>query len=141
MPVVMGVGVIIVNASGEVLVGKRCGSHAPYWSIPGGHMDPGESFEQAAIREVAEETGLLLAAPQVIGLSNNLETWQQEGKHTVSVCLLATHPGGEAERKEPEKCAEWRWCRPDALPQPHFEASRTAITLWQRGQFCLPATA
>ena len=138
MPVVMGVGVIIVNASGEVLFGKRSGSHAPYWSIPGGHMEPGESFEQAAIREVAEETGLRLAAPQVIGLSNNLETWQQEGKHTVSVCLLAAHPGGEAERREPEKCEAWRWCKPDALPQPHFEASRTAITLWQSGQFCLP---
>ncbi|MBS0967774.1 NUDIX domain-containing protein [Chimaeribacter arupi] len=141
MPVVMGVGVIIVNASGEVLFGQRCGSHAPYWSIPGGHMEPGEGFTEAAIREVAEETGLQLVAPQVIGISNNLETWRQEGKHTVSVCLLARHPGGEAQRKEPQKCAEWRWCAPDALPRPHFEASETAITLWQRGQFCLPDTA
>ena len=60
MPVVMGVGVIIVNASGEVLFGQRCGSHAPYWSIPGGHMEPGEGFTEAAIREVAEETGLIV---------------------------------------------------------------------------------
>ncbi|QCR35566.1 NUDIX hydrolase [Nissabacter sp. SGAir0207] len=135
MKVVVGVGVIIVNPQGQVLFGKRSGSHAPYWSIPGGHMEPGESFEQAAIREIEEETGLRLVAPQVIALSNNLETWAQEGKHTVSVCLLARHPGGEAQRREPEKCEAWLWCDPDALPQPHFEASRNAIALWRQGEF------
>ncbi|MGL4775402.1 MAG: nucleotide triphosphate diphosphatase NUDT15, partial [Aeromonas veronii] len=54
----VGVGVILTNAQGQVLLGKRKGSHAPYWSIPGGHLELGESFESAAIREVAEETGL-----------------------------------------------------------------------------------
>ncbi|MGV8577870.1 hypothetical protein ACV355_33580, partial [Pseudomonas aeruginosa] len=58
--------------------------------------------------------------------------------HTVSVCLQVDHPGGSAELKEPEKCAEWRWCAPDALPEPHFEASRTAIRLWLSGQPYLP---
>ena len=52
----------------------------------------------------------------------------------MSVCLQVDHPGGSAELKEPEKCAEWRWCAPDALPEPHFEASRTAIRLWLSGQ-------
>ena len=131
MAVLTGVGVIIVNPQGEILVGKRCGKHAPYWSIPGGHLEAGESFERCAQREVAEETGLLIAPPQFVGVCNNLQTWQEEGKHTVSVCLIATHPGGEAVLKEPEKCAEWRWCQPEALPEPHFEASRMAIYLWQ----------
>lgn len=35
MSVTVGVGVIIVNQQGEVLMGKRCSQHAPYWSIPG----------------------------------------------------------------------------------------------------------
>ena len=54
----------------------------------------------------------------------------------MSVCLQVDHPGGSAELKEPEKCAEWRWCAPDALPEPHFEASRTAIRLWLSGRLC-----
>ncbi len=89
MSVVVGVGVIIVNQQGEVLLGKRCGQHAPYWSIPGGHMEAGESFEQAAQREILEETGLYINEMHVVALCNNLATWRAEGKHTVSVCLQA----------------------------------------------------
>ncbi|ANI31539.1 ADP-ribose pyrophosphatase [Yersinia entomophaga] len=135
MAVVVGVGVIIVNPQGSVLLGKRCGKHAPYWSIPGGHVEAGESFEQCAQREVAEETGLLIQQPQVIALTNNIATWQAEGKHTVSVCLLAEYPGGEVENKEPEKCSQWIWCPPNELPEPHFEASKNAIHLWLTRRF------
>lgn len=35
MSVVVGTGVVIVNSKGEVLLGKRSGKHAPYWSIFG----------------------------------------------------------------------------------------------------------
>ncbi|WP_370454312.1 MULTISPECIES: nucleotide triphosphate diphosphatase NUDT15 [Serratia] len=136
--VATGIGVIIVNAQGQILLGKRCSTHAPFWSIPGGHLDAGETFEQCAQREIAEETGLQIAPPTFIGVSNNLQTWRAEGKHTVSICMLVQHPGGEAELKEPEKCAEWRWCSPHDLPEPHFEASRTAIHLWLSQQVYLP---
>lgn len=135
MSVVVGVGVIIVNQKGEVLCGKRCGKHAPYWSIFGGHLEAGETFEQCAIREIKEETGVAISAPKIIGISNNLETYQQEGKHTVSICMIANYQGGTPQCREPDKCAELRWCMPDNLPEPHFEASRNAITLWQNKQF------
>lgn len=39
----VGVGVILTNAQGQVLLGKRKGSHAPYWSIPGGHLELGRA--------------------------------------------------------------------------------------------------
>ena len=43
----------------------------------GGHVDKGETFEQCAIREIEEEIGIAIADPQVIGISNNLETYHE----------------------------------------------------------------
>jgi 8-oxo-dGTP diphosphatase len=37
------------------------------WSIPGGRIEPGETDEQAVIREVAEETGLLVTCGRLLG--------------------------------------------------------------------------
>ena len=136
----VGIGVILVNAQGQVLLGKRKGSHAPYWSIAGGHLELGESFEAAAIREVAEETGFIIHHPQVVAVSNNLETWRESGLHYVSVTLLAK-VDGEPELREPDKCEGWCWCDPGHLPEPHFDASRQAIASWRAGQCYLPQSS
>ena len=54
----VGVGVFI-KRDGKYLLGKRKGAHgAGQWSLPGGHLEGGESFEDCCIREVKEETGL-----------------------------------------------------------------------------------
>ena len=131
----IGIGVILLNPAGQVLIGKREGSHAPYFSIPGGYLESGESFEAAAIREVKEETGLDVANPVVVGVSNNLETYKAEGLHVVSVCLLAKEFSGNLTLMEPEKCSGWQWCNPTDLPEPHFEASRHAIACYLEGKF------
>jgi len=134
----VGVGVILTNAQGQVLVGKRKGSHAPYWSIPGGHLELGESFEVAAIREVAEETGLLICAPEVVAVTNNLQTWHESGVHYISVTLRALAEG-EPRLLEPDKCEGWIWCDPHQLPEPHFDASRQSIACWLAGRCYLPS--
>jgi 8-oxo-dGTP diphosphatase len=53
----------LIEAAGGVVVrdGQVALVHRPRyddWTLPKGKLDPGESFEQAALREVAEETGL-----------------------------------------------------------------------------------
>lgn len=51
----LGAGGVVFNAEGEVLVlGHRDGS----WVFPKGHIDEDETFEQAALREVEEESGV-----------------------------------------------------------------------------------
>lgn len=57
---------IVFNQKGEILLLKRSiweDTHKGAWVIPGGHVDPGESFEQAAKRELLEESGFNATNP------------------------------------------------------------------------------
>ena len=130
----IGVGVILIR-DGKVLLMKRTSKHAPSYSIPGGHLEVGETFEQAAIREVNEECGLLINNPRVIAVTNNLDTFVQEGVHTVSVILLSEDFQGEPTIMEPEKCEALLWADPVNLPEPHFDASRQGIACYLEGKF------
>ena len=126
----VGLGIIIVNDEGKILIGKRKGEHAPYYSIPGGHLEPGETFETGATREIKEETDLDIKDPQVIAVTNNLETYRGEGLHYISIILLVRDFSKELKNVEPEKCEEWLWVNPKELPLPHFDASRIGIACY-----------
>ena len=130
----VGIGVIIQNSEGQILVGKRKGSHSPYYSIPGGHLENGETFEEAAIREVFEETNLKIRNPKFICVTNNLRTFKEENKHYVSITMYSNEYDGICEVKEPDKCEEWIWCNIDEVPEPQFDASEFAIACLRKGK-------
>jgi len=49
-------------------------AHGGQWALPGGRCDPGETFEQTALRELEEELGLRLAPDQVLGMLDDYPT-------------------------------------------------------------------
>jgi diadenosine hexaphosphate hydrolase (ATP-forming) len=56
--VVLGAGGVVFNATGKVLLIQYPESRGGGWSFPKGHIDPGETPEVAAVREVHEEGGI-----------------------------------------------------------------------------------
>jgi 8-oxo-dGTP diphosphatase len=58
---------MITDGAGNVLVQDRKKKDWPGLCFPGGHVEPGESFVKSVIREVYEETGLIIETPVICG--------------------------------------------------------------------------
>ena len=61
------VAFVFIRKDETILLVKQSYGHQ-YWSLPGGVMEEGESIDQAAIREVKEETGLNIRLEKLIGV-------------------------------------------------------------------------
>ena len=65
----------MVRDGNRVLVIDRKKEDWPGITFPGGHVEVGESFTEAVIREVKEETGLRIVSPQMCGMKD----WVEDG--------------------------------------------------------------
>jgi len=68
----LSVRVLLANEEGKILILKRSTdskTNPGKWELPGGKVDQGESFDQALIREVHEETQLKITLDHVVGVS------------------------------------------------------------------------
>jgi 8-oxo-dGTP pyrophosphatase MutT (NUDIX family) len=73
----VAVCVVFQQGTPALLITQRADtlrSHAGQWALPGGRQEPGESAEDAARRELHEETGVSVAAGDVLGLLDDYVT-------------------------------------------------------------------
>lgn len=61
---------LVINDSGEILLVK---SPRRGWEYPGGMVEPGETFQEALLREIKEEAGIDVKITGFIGLCKNIE--------------------------------------------------------------------
>ncbi len=115
----VGIGVFVERA-GKILLGlRKSKTHGDgEWSLPGGHLEQGESFEACCKREVFEETGLDIENIREVGFTNDL--FPESGLHYVTLYFYAVCAGGALISKEPHKCLQWKWFDIDRLPDPLF---------------------
>lgn len=132
-----GVGIIVLK-DGKILLGKRSDDRSKSrlhgegtWSLPGGKLHFHETFEEAARRELSEETGMQGMEFEVISVSNDMVPDAQ----FVSVGMLCENFEGEPRVMEPEEITEWRWFGLDELPSPIFISSEKLIKNWLAKKF------
>lgn len=128
----IGIGVLILN-EGHILLGKRILSHGAHtWGPPGGLLEFGESFEECAIREIKEETNLVIDQPKFSAITNDI--FHEENKHYVSIFFNVPYPKDQIiSNLEPSKIASWEWFSMDALPEHLFLPLKNLISQNGRG--------
>ena len=133
-----GVGVIVVDPAGRILLERR--SDNGWWGLPGGAIEAGESVRQAALREVREETGLEIRITGLLGVysepAGRIVRYPDNGDvaHLVDITLTAEIISGKL-KVSPESL-DLKFFSRDSLPRKIVPPAHQPIQDFIQGRTC-----
>lgn len=123
----VGVGAVVIRDNAVLLVKRGHPPHAGEWAIPGGKVQLGETLQQAAEREISEETGILIKAGEPVFAFDLIER-DPNGRvqwHYVIIDVVANYDSGEIQAGDDAIAAGWY--RSDDLVE--LKVNPTTLTL------------
>ena len=121
----------VINSAGQILAGFNKKRYV--WDIPQGLVENGELVQEAAVRELFEETGLKIELDDLesVALFRNKTP---EFVHPWETSIFLAHCGDvrNARNMEPDKCDHLAWFAPVQLPQPRGLSLRVLLNLLGR---------
>ncbi|MGA3159647.1 MAG: NUDIX hydrolase [Terracidiphilus sp.] len=138
----VGVGAVIVEAGWVLLVRRGNEPMKGHWTLPGGLLELGESLSDGVLREVREETGLVVEVLQLIELLDRIHREETRVRyHYVIADYLCRVVGGRLQAASDADAVRWvkreEWNRPDtALGALKLDpiTARVIEAGWQRAQ-------
>lgn len=111
----VAVGAIVIKDEKILLVKRNKAPHKDLWAIPGGVVELGETLQEAAEREILEETGLVIKAKAPVYTFDLIEKNDKGsmGFHYVIVDLLADYISGEL--CAADDALDARWFNPEEI--------------------------
>ena len=118
-------GVVLFNETGQVWLGKRAGKQTDFvWQFPQGGIDPGESPEFGAIRELREETGISIETLRSLGRIKDelfydfppeytgrgrMQKWRGQRQHWFAYRFVGQASDVNLELQNPAEFTQWKW--------------------------------
>lgn len=124
----VGCGVAIFHNDQLLLVKRKRNPEAGHWGLPGGKVDPYEKVADTAAREIDEELGIQIKAPELLCVVDQIDRAGEQ--HWVAPVFLVETFIGEPAIREPDALAEMGWfdlSALSALPAPLTEATQQAL--------------
>ncbi len=114
-----GVGALIIRRNKIVLVQRGRSPLKGYWSLPGGLIEPGEKIEAALIREVREETGLIVRPKKLFEIFERimLDASGRPEYHYILHDYLCAITGGQLQAGDDAGVVAW-------VPRPDLKSRK-----------------
>lgn len=99
------VDVGVLDRERIVLIKRRREPYKRKWALPGGFVEYGETVEQAAVREVFEETSMRVELEAILGVYSDPD--RDPRGHTITTVFIARPKGGEPSGRDDAEAASW----------------------------------
>jgi 8-oxo-dGTP diphosphatase len=127
------VAAVLLRESQILFLHRKTSPEPGSWALPGGKIDFGETPEEACVRELAEELGILATVDALLGITSFVDA--PSGIHWISPIYLVTQWHGEPCIQELEKHGAMLWTSLDALPQPLMTPT-AQVVIWDSVRTC-----
>ena len=121
----VGVGGVILKDGKVLLLLRKKPPEVGFWSLPGGRVEFGERLEDAVVRELREELGIIVEVEWLVCVTDHIVP--ADNAHWVSPTYRVRLVSGVPQNREPDKTVAIEWFSLSGLPENLSITAKSAL--------------